>query len=44
MGRANGRRFYDDLSTTEQLFGDPAMPVFSKSSTNAAVNRAVNKF
>ncbi len=28
-----GSGFYDDLNRTEQIFGDPAMPVFSKSKT-----------
>ncbi len=31
---AQGGGFYADLSTTEQIFGDPAMPVFVQSAAN----------
>ncbi len=30
-----GAGFYSDLNRTEQIFGDPAMPVFKKSAPNA---------
>jgi hypothetical protein len=32
---AKGGGFYSDLSTTEQIFGDPAMPVMSKAADAA---------
>jgi len=33
---AKSAGYFLDLSTTEQIFGDPAMPVLSKSATTAA--------
>ncbi|HLX62872.1 MAG TPA: C25 family cysteine peptidase [Planctomycetota bacterium] len=35
---SKGAGFYADLSNTEQIFGDPAMPIMSKAAPNTAAN------
>ncbi|MEI6236724.1 MAG: C25 family cysteine peptidase, partial [Planctomycetota bacterium] len=39
-GHQSGSAFFKDLMNTEQLFGDPAMPVFAPKSINSTPNRS----